>query len=162
MHNIFRKQAVICGGSRRGGILFLGCVHTLQDGFSCLYAVYHEQQRSGRNKSFTHRTSCGRGWPRAFGALNSSPLSWIFTSVSVGSSPCSYLFTSATVRIGVYTAPKYGTKTYPICNFRDRRGAASLPPRNLAEITVLVCEQKPYPYFCGREAMQCSLNIALC
>ena len=66
------------------------------------------------------------------------------------------------LRIGVYTVPKYGTKTYPICNFRDRRGAASLPHRNLAEITVLVCEQKPYPYFCGREAMQYSLNIALC
>ena len=36
--------------------------------------------------------------------------SWIFTCVLVGSSPRSYIITSATVRIGVYTAPRCGTK----------------------------------------------------
>ena len=35
---------------------------------------------------------------------------WIFTSVSVDSTTRSYLFTSATVRIGVHSTPKYGTK----------------------------------------------------
>ena len=34
----------------------------------------------------------------------------MFTFVSVGSSPRSYLFANTTVRIGVYTAPKYITK----------------------------------------------------
>ena len=42
----------------------------------------------------------GRYWPRGFGALNPSPLSRIFTSVSVGSSPRSY--------IPVYIATKRG------------------------------------------------------
>ena len=32
---------------------------------------------------------------------------------------------------------------YPTLRFTDRRGAASL--RNPTEITVLMCEQKPYP-----------------
>ena len=40
-------------------------------------------------------------------------------------------------------------KTYPICDCplkrTARRGAASLRDRNGAEITVLMCEQKPYP-----------------
>jgi len=75
----------------------------------------------------THRTPCWRGWPWGFDALNSSSHSWIFTSVSLGSSPRSYFFTSATGRIGVHSAPKYGTK--PIRNmtlhFQDRRKAAS-------------------------------------
>ena len=65
----------------------------------------------GRYKSFTHiETSRRRGWPGGFGALNSSPHSRIFTSVSVGSSPRFYLFISVTVRIVVHTAPKCGTK----------------------------------------------------
>ena len=60
----------------------------------------------GRHKSFTHiETSRRRGWPRGFGALNSSPHSRIFTFVSVGSTPRSYLFISATGRIVVHTAP---------------------------------------------------------
>ena len=58
----------------------------------------------------TDQPSCRCGWPWGFGALNSSPHSWIFTSVSVGSSPRSFLFTSATDRTGVHTAPKYSTK----------------------------------------------------
>ena len=45
----------------------------------------------------------------------------------MGSSPRSYFFTSETGRIGVHSAPKYGTK--PIRNmtlhFQDRRKAAS-------------------------------------
>ena len=59
-----------------------------------------------RHKSFTHiETSRGRGWPRGFGALNSSPHSRILTLVSVGSTPRSYLFIFATGRIVVHTAP---------------------------------------------------------
>ena len=56
---------------------------------------------------------------REFGALNSSPLSGLFTSVSVGSSSPFYRFTSATGRIGVYTALKYDKKPirYLILNF---------------------------------------------
>ena len=74
-----------------------------------------------------------------FGALNSNPHSWIFTSVSVGSSPRSYLLTSATVRVPVDITSKYGTEPirYEALHFRDRRGAASLCYRNRAEITVL-------------------------
>ena len=48
-----------------------------------------------------------------------------------------FLVTSAKVRIPhVHTKP----------NRLDRRGAASLCYRNRAEITVLMCEQKPYPF----------------
>ena len=34
---------------------------------------------------------------------------------------------------------------YVTLHFRDRRGVASLRYSNRAEITVLMCEQKPYP-----------------
>ena len=48
-----------------------------------------------------------------------------------------FLVSSAKVRIPhVHTKP----------NRLDRRGAASLCYRNRAEITVLMCEQKPYPF----------------
>ena len=43
----------------------------------------HHLRREGRHKSLTHiehRAGAG-GWPRGFGALKSSPHSWIFTSV---------------------------------------------------------------------------------
>ena len=59
----------------------------------------------------TDRRSCRSGWTREFGNLNSSPRSWIFTSVPVDSSPHSYLFTSARVRIPVHTAPTCVAKT---------------------------------------------------
>ena len=63
----------------------------------------------------------------------------------------SFLLTSATVRIPgpVHTTPKCDTEPirYVTFHLRDRRGAASLYHyhRNLAEITVLLCEQWPYP-----------------
>ena len=98
----------------------------------------------------THRTPCWSRWPGGFCALNPSHHSRMFTSVSVGSILRSYLFTSATtVRIGVHSAPKYGTETirYVTLLFRYWCGAASLRHRNQAEITVFVCEQKPYPVF---------------
>ena len=80
------------------------------------YKVWYEQQRPGLEQDvFTHRTSRQSGWPRGFGALNSSSLSWIFTSASVGSSPLSYLFTSATLRIPVHTASKCGTDLSAMC-----------------------------------------------
>ena len=63
------------------------------------------------------------------------------------SSPRSYLFTSGTVRIRVDTSPKCGTELVQVVtlHFRDRCGTASLRYRNCAEITVRICEQKPYP-----------------
>ena len=54
------------------------------------------------------------------------------------------------------------TKSYPVWSpirflnlrFRDRRGADSLRYRNRAKITVLMCEQKPYPvwFSCRRKS----------
>ena len=107
------------------------------------YLVWYEQQGlRAAQVVHTHQTSCRLSWPRGFGALNSSPHSWIFTSVSVGSSPRCYLLTSATGRIGVHTAPKCDTKPfrYVTLHFRDRRSAASLRHRSLTATTVLVCE----------------------
>ena len=111
-------------------------------------SVWYEQQGLWvAQVVHTHQTSCRLSRPRGFGALNSSPHSWIFTSVSVGSSPRCYLFTSVTDRIGVHTAPKCDKKPfrYVTLHFRDRRGAASLRHRSLTATTVLVCEQEPYP-----------------
>ena len=50
----------------------------------------------------------------------------------------------------VHTAPKRGTKTirYVTLHYKHRKGAASLRYRNHAEITVLMCEQKPYAIGC--------------
>ena len=47
----------------------------------------------------------------------------------------------------VHTAPKCGIKPiqYVTLHFRDPRGAASLRYRNRAKVTVVMCEQKPYP-----------------
>ena len=50
--------------------------------------------------------------------------------------------------------------------FRGRRGAASLRYRNRAKITVLMCEQKPYPrwFLCRRKSYypaQCDLGLSL-
>jgi len=55
----------------------------------------------------------------------------------------SYFFTS-TVRA---CSPKCDTEPiqYVTLYFRDQRGAASLRYGNRAKITVLMCEQKPYP-----------------
>ena len=113
-----------------------------------MLTLYCEQYWPGAAQvDHTHRTSRQRGWPRGFGALNSSPHSRIFAFVSVGSTPRSYLFISATGRIVVHTAPQCGTKPirHVMLFFRDRRRAASLRHRNRAATTVLVCEQKQYP-----------------
>ena len=61
--------------------------------------------------------------------LKSNPDTWIFTSFVVG--PVLWCGTDS-IR-------------YVTLHFRDRRYTASLRYRNRAEITVLVCEQKPYP-----------------
>ena len=56
------------------------------------YLVFYGQQwPAAAQVVHTHRTSCRSGWSKRSGPLNSSPLSWIFTPVSVGSSPRSYL-----------------------------------------------------------------------
>ena len=79
----------------------------------------------------THRTSCRSGWPRGFVELNPGSPHAEYLPVSIRSSPLLYLFTSATDRIPVRA--------------KCALGAASLCHRNRAEITVLVCEEKPYP-----------------
>ena len=50
----------------------------------------------------------------------------------------------------VHTAPKRGTKPirYVTLHYKHRNDAASLRYRNRAEITVLMCEQKPYAIGC--------------
>ena len=108
-----------------------------------------QQHRTGTSRSHTPNTVLEPLAQRVC-ALIPSPHSRMFTSVSVGSILRSYLFTSTTtVRIGVHSAPKYGTETirYVTLLFRYWCGAASLRYRNHAEITVVVCEQKPYPVF---------------
>ena len=109
-----------------------------------------------------HRTSCRSGWPRGFGKLNPSPHSSIFTSVSVDSSPRSDLFTSM-VQIQVQTAPNCCTEPlrYVTLLFRDRRGAASLRYKKRAKITVVMCEQKPYPvwFSCMRKSYFVRLSV---
>ena len=83
------------------------------------HAIQNSMSRNlpGQHKSFTHRTSCRRGWPRGIGALNSSPRSRLFISVPVGSRPRSYLFTSATGRIyRCSLCTKVWQKTYPLCD----------------------------------------------
>ena len=53
---------------------------------------------------------------------------------------------------------------YATIYFRNWRSAVSLCHRNRTKVTVLVCEQKPYPRpiqfdFCGvAKAIQCSVN----
>ena len=85
--------------------------YTISDSVSCRHeklsdTVWMATSRNW-NKSFKHiehRTD----WPRGIGEHNTSPHSWILTSVSVDSSPRSYPFTSATVRVSVYPATKSG------------------------------------------------------
>ena len=95
----------------------------------------------------THRTSYPSSWSRGFGGLNPSPQYWIFTSVSVDFIPRFCLFTSAMVRIDVNFAPNCGTEPirYVTLHLGDRRVAASLRYRYRTKITVLMCEQNPYP-----------------
>ena len=100
------------------------------------HRVLCEQQRpKAAQVVHTHRTSCGGGWPRGFGELNSSPHSWIFAPVSVGSSPHSYLFTSVTGRIGVHCT-KVWHKTYPICDAALSRSAGPAQLRPVTEIAL--------------------------
>ena len=91
-----------------------GYVHTIRDSFfkAPSKAILYSMNSNGKwLHSLAAQTSCWSAWPRGFGALiDSSPHSWIFTSVPVGSSRHSYLFTAATGRIGVHFAPKYGKK----------------------------------------------------
>ena len=50
---------------------------------------------------------------KGFGALSSSPHSWMFTSVSVGSNPRPYLFATATVPNGCLHCTKVHHESYP-------------------------------------------------
>ena len=113
------------------------------------HRVLCEQQRpKAAQVVHTHRTSCGGGWPRGFGELNSSPHSRIFAPVSVGSSPHSYLFTSVTGRIGVHCT-KVWHKTYPTCDAPlfeiDRPCAASPRHRKRAATQPFLCvNRRPF------------------
>ena len=102
------------------------------------------------------------GWPWGFDELNSFPHFWTFTSVSVAPSSRSYLFTSATDRIPVHIAPKCGTEPirYVMLHFQDRRGAALLRYKNRTEITVHMCDKKPYPewFSCVRKSYPMNLH----
>ena len=115
-----------------------------------------------------HRTSWRHDWPREFGALNSSPLSGLFTSVSVGSSTRFYRFTSATGRIGVYTALKYDKKTYPISDTPLLRSAW----RSVAPSQPFLCVNRSpieycrylifsylINYLCTRERSACQYSL---
>ena len=71
----------------------------------------------------------------------------------------SYLFSFAANWICVHIAPKFGAKSirYVARHFRDWRGAASLCHRNRAEITILMCKQKPFSVWllCRHEKLPC-------
>ena len=121
----------------------------------------------------SHRTSWRHDWPRGLGALNSSPLSGLFTSVSVASSTRFYRFTSATGRIGVYTALKYDKKTYPISDTPLLRSAwrsvapspNSSPPQPLCgnRSPIEYCRYLIFSYLiiylCTRERSACQYSL---
>ena len=121
----------------------------------------------------SHRTSWRHDWPRGLGALNSSPLSGLFTSVSVGSSTRFYRFTSATGRIGVYTALKYDKKTYPISDTPLLRSAwrSVAPSQNSSPPQPLCGNRSPIEYcrylifsyliiyLCTRERSACQYSL---
>ena len=68
------------------------CLQYTADSSVFVFVQYEKKRLPNMNKSFTHIEKRGwpRIWPRRFSALNPSPRSWIFTSVSVDSSPGSY------------------------------------------------------------------------
>ena len=90
------------------------------------YTIKNEQQRYWTGTSHSHTSNI---MPERL----AEKLCWTKSrqsSLWIRSSPLLNLFTSATVRIPVRA--------------KCARGTASLCHRNRAEITVLVCEQKPY------------------
>ena len=124
----------------------------------------------------THRTSCRsvmaeRAWapklgqePIKFDRLLTRPNahSWIlFTSVSVGNP---VLFPILLYSLPLWSEYLFtmhqGVVRNPVCHvtlqFRDRSGACTVffRDRNRAEITVLMCEQKPYQvwFSCRRKS----------
>ena len=73
-------------------------------------------------------------------------------------SPIRYRLVPAQKLSGIVSTPiRYVTP-----HFRDRRGAASLRYWNRAPITVLMCEQNPYPVWfgAGAKAIRYGVNIA--
>ena len=131
-------------------------LHRIAFGANTKSSPYEQQRhRTGTSRLHISNILCDY-WPRGFGEMNLSPHSWIFTSFSVDFGPSSYLFTSATVRIPVHAALECGTESiwYVTRHFRDQHVAASVRYRNRAEITVLICEQKPYPtwFSCRRKS----------
>ena len=104
--------------------------------FTDLYSVL---QRINASMVCSRRTSSRRSVSREglVPKFQSSLLKYLLPCQWVPVFFPTFLVTSAKVRIPhVHTKP----------NRLDRRGAASLRYRNRAEITVLMCEQKPYPF----------------
>ena len=100
------------------------------------YKVWYEKQRPGLEQEvFTHRTSRQSGWPRGFGALNSSSLSsfsgfqssLLLVHFRYSPNTCSHC-------IKVWHRP------YPICVAQLSRSLHRY--RNRPVITVLMCEEK--------------------
>ena len=126
--------------------------------------MQYEQKRSGAAQVVhTHRTSYRGGWPKGFGALNSSPHSRIFTSVSVSFRPRPYLFTSATGPNRCAHRTNDGTILirYVTLHFRDRRGETSLLHRISSATTVLLCENRSpirYDFRCGAKGIRYCVN----
>ena len=86
------------------------------------------------NKSSTHIEHCTRavGWPRAqFGVLNSGPLSWKYTFISVGPSPHSPLLISLE---NLFTLGRKVAETYRGdmwgSTFKDLRWRNAVSPEN--------------------------------
>ena len=96
------------------------------------YTIKYEQQRywTGTSHSHTSNIMPERLAERVCWTKSRQSSRWIFTRLNPFLSSL-ILFTSATDRIPVRA--------------KCALGAASLCHRNRAEITVLVCEEKPYP-----------------
>ena len=104
------------------------------------HRVLCEQQRpKAAQVVHTHRTSCRGGWPRGFGELNSSPHS--------------YLFTSVTGRIGVHCT-KVWHKTYPTCDAPLSRSAGPAQLRPVTENAL------PQPFLCVNRCL-CGMILAV-
>ena len=102
----------------------------------------------------THRISCRGGWPRGFDALHCKlqvlSLEYLLPSQWVPGLAPIYVF--------LPRAEQMFTPQQTIV-LRDRRGAASLRYRNSAEITVLMCEQKPLTGMVFVSAQKLSITV---
>ena len=120
------------------------CSHHIPEGFSCrlemrnLYTV-NSSSTELEQVAYKHQTSCRSGWQRGFGELNPSP------HCLLSGFQASLLFTH--FRYAPNTCCSHCSKVwhYMTPHFRDQHRAVTLSRyRNRAQITVPMCEQKPY------------------